>query len=127
MVLRTLILLATALTLVGTDLMTPVDAVIVPPILKPGGMVGAITPGAALGKDKAKYTSSVNRKFNAFGLKVKFGAHCFDRYWAYMASTDENRADDINHHFHDDDDYHHQLHFHDDDHHQFHFPDNDPT
>jgi hypothetical protein len=45
--------------------------------------IGALTPGAALGKNAKKYTSSVTWKFsNAFGMRVKFGKHSFTRFWS---------------------------------------------
>jgi muramoyltetrapeptide carboxypeptidase len=63
-----------------------------PPRLKVGDTVGLINPASPI---DPKDIEQVTKTLAGLGLKVKLGAHIFDRY-GYLAGTDANRAADVN-------------------------------
>jgi muramoyltetrapeptide carboxypeptidase len=63
-----------------------------PPRLKVGDTVGLINPASPI---DPKDIEQVKQTLAGLGLKVKLGAHIFDRY-GYLAGTDANRAADVN-------------------------------
>ena len=75
------------------------------PIIKPrrvveGQTVGLVSPASA--SFEADSIELAKDQLEAMGLKVRIGAHAFDR-WGYFAGRDRDRADDINKMFADDD------------------------
>src|SRR5207237_7825378 len=68
------------------------------PIIKPrrvveGQTVGLVSPASA--SFEADSIELAKDQLEAMGLKVRIGAHAFDR-WGYFAGRDRDRADDIN-------------------------------
>lgn len=64
-----------------------------PPYLLPGDTVALVAPAGRLPEDAD--TARVRERFAAWGLHVKFGAHCCDREQPYFAGTDAERAADL--------------------------------
>jgi len=74
--------------------------IIKPKRLVEGQTVGLVSPASA--SFEADSIELAKDQLEAMGLKVRIGAHAFDR-WGYFAGRDRDRADDINKMFADDD------------------------
>lgn len=64
-----------------------------PPYLKTGDLVGIISPAAKI--SAASDTAKVRRRFEEWGLRVKFGASFLNQDEPYFSGTDEERAADL--------------------------------
>jgi muramoyltetrapeptide carboxypeptidase len=63
-----------------------------PPRLKVGDTVGLISPAGYIDR---KDIEDIKKDLAKLGLKVKLGAHVYNRY-GYLAGSDANRAADVN-------------------------------
>lgn len=64
-----------------------------PPYLRPGDTVAIVAPAGRL--PLRADTANVRKRFESWGLHVKFGPHYASRVHPYFAATDRQRADDL--------------------------------
>lgn len=64
-----------------------------PPYLRPGDTVAIVAPAGRL--PLRADTANVRKRFENWGLHVKFGPHYASRVHPYFAATDRQRADDL--------------------------------
>jgi muramoyltetrapeptide carboxypeptidase len=64
-----------------------------PPRLQPGDRVRFVSPASTPDSEEVSFGA---RMFESWGLRVEFGAHCFDRLGHYLAGNDEDRLADFN-------------------------------
>jgi muramoyltetrapeptide carboxypeptidase len=90
---RTFVESAALLPLSASVVAAPRTALVKPPRLQPGDVVGLVNPAGA--SFERAPMDIVVESLAAVGLQAKLGAHLFDRY-GYLAGTDKNRAADVN-------------------------------
>src|SRR3954465_9756741 len=64
-----------------------------PPRLQPGDRVRFVSPASTPDTEDVVVGA---RMLESWGLRVEFGAHCFDRWGHYLAGNDEDRLADFN-------------------------------
>ena len=64
-----------------------------PPRLQRGDRVRLVSPASPPNRDNVDFGA---RMLESWGLRVEFGAHCFDRLGHFLAGSDEDRLADIN-------------------------------
>ena len=89
--------ISSQLPLLSVEAQPSPQAILKPPRLQVGDMVGLISPAGII---DAEDIEDAKKALAALGLKTKLGTHVLDRY-GYLAGKDIDRAQDVNNMFRD--------------------------